>query len=199
MGTNGRTKTERLIEEYGLDGLGAELEAYWTGAAGERRSLRDLAALVNRRLIRASMEAAGLRPAESEVDRIHAVLRGDDASTGERIETRRELQRDGVDVDGLTNDFVSHQAVRTYLRQCREVEYERDGDQLERDIETLRRLRGRTSAVSERTLERLRRTDRIDLGTFDVTVDVRVFCEDCGTERSVIGVLTDRGCECREN
>lgn len=196
MGTNRRTKTERLIEEYGLDGIGGILEAYWTGEAGERRSLRDLAALVNRRLIRASMEDAGLRPTESKVDRIHVVLREDDASTGERIETRRELQRKGVDVDGLTEDFVSHQAVRTYLRQCRGVEYERDGDQLERDVETLRRLQGRTTAVSERTLERLRHTDRIDLGTFDVTVDIRVFCEDCGTERSVVDVLTDRGCDC---
>ncbi|MFB6228848.1 MAG: rod-determining factor RdfA [Halobacteriales archaeon] len=199
MGTNRRTKTERLIREYGLDGIGAELEAYWIGEADERRSLRDLAALVNHRLIRATMEDAGLRPTESEVERIHAVLRGDDASTGERIETRRELERNGVDVDGLTDDFVSHQAVRTYLRQCREVEYERDGDQIERDVETLRRLQGRTTAVSERTLERLRRTDRIDLGAFDVTVDVRVFCEDCGTERSVIEILTDRGCECSDD
>jgi hypothetical protein len=198
MGTTQETKTERLIREYGLEGLGGELEAYWTGEADERRSLRDLAALFNRRLLRAAMEAAGLTPTDTEVRRIHGVLDDGDASAGERIETRRTLERAGVDVDALTDEFVSHQAIHTYLRRCRDAEYEREGDQVERDAETLRRLRSRTAAVSERTLERLRDTDRIDLGEFDVTVDVRMFCEDCGTEQSVVETLEDRGCACRD-
>ena len=37
------TKVARVIREYGLDGMGAKLEAEWTGEAGERTSLRDLA------------------------------------------------------------------------------------------------------------------------------------------------------------
>jgi hypothetical protein len=196
MGRERQTKTERLIQEYGLDGIGAELEAYWTGEADERRSLRDLADLFNRRLLRTAAETAGLSPTDAEVRRIHGVLRDGDASAGERIETRRKLERAGVDVDGLTGDFVSHQAIHTYLRDRRGAEYEREGDQVERDTETLRRLRSRTTAVSERTLERLRDTGRIDLGAFDVRVDVRVFCEDCGTERDAVELLADRGCAC---
>jgi len=198
MGATRETKVERLIREYGLDGLGAELEAYWTGEADERRSLRDLAALFDRRLLRAAMEDAGLTPTDSDVRRIRTVLGENDASAGERIETRRELERAGVDVDALADDFVSHQAIHTYLRERRDAAYERDGDQIERDTETLRRLRGRTAAVSERTLERLRDTGRIELGAFDVHVDVRVFCEDCGTERGVVETLEERGCECGE-
>jgi hypothetical protein len=196
MGRERQTKTERLIQEYGLEGIGAELEAYWTGEADERRSLRDLADLFNRRLLRTAAETAGLSPTDAEVRRIHEVLRDGDASAGERIETRRELERGGVDVDALTGDFVSHQAIHTYLRDRRGAEYEREGDQVERDTETLRRLRSRTTAVSERTLERLRDTGRIDLGAFDVRVDVRVFCEDCGTERDAVELLADRGCAC---
>ena len=43
-GTQGRgTKVARLIDEYDLSGMGARLEAAWTGASGERTSLRDLA------------------------------------------------------------------------------------------------------------------------------------------------------------
>ena len=37
------TKVARLIEKYELSGMGAELEAAWTGESGERTSLRDLA------------------------------------------------------------------------------------------------------------------------------------------------------------
>jgi hypothetical protein len=199
MGSTKETKTERLIREYGLDGVGAELESYWTGETDERQSLRDLAALFNRRLLRAAMETAGLTPTDTEVRRIHGALRDGDVSTGERIETRRELERAGVDVDTLTDEFVSHQAIHTYLTERRGAEYERAGDQVERDIGTVRRLRSRTTAVSERTLERLRDTGRIDLGAFDLRVDVRVFCEDCGTERDVVELLTDGGCSCGED
>lgn len=194
-----QTKTERVIREYGLEGTGPELEAYWTGEGEPRRSLRELAALFNRRVLRAAMEREGLAPTDAEVRRTDDALRGDDASTGERIETRRELERAGVDVDALLDDFVSHQAIHTYLRRCRNAEYERGGDQVEKDAETLGRLRSRVAAVSERTLERLRDTGRIDLGTFDVHVDVRVFCEDCGTERGVVDLLGDGGCACGDD
>ena len=194
-----QTKTERVIREYGLGAIGADLEAYWTGEGERRHSLRELAALFNRRVLRAAMERAGLAPTDAEVHRTHDALRGDDASTGERIETRRELERAGVDVDALLDDFVSHQAIHTYLRQSRNAEYERGGDQVEKDAETLGRLRSRAAAVSERTLERLRDTGRIDIGAFDVHVDVRVFCEDCGTERGVIELLRDGGCACGDD
>ena len=158
-----QTKTERVIREYGLGAIGADLEAYWTGEGERRHSLRELAALFNRRVLRAAMERAG------------------------------------VDMDALFDDFVSHQAIHTYLRQSRNAEYERGGDQVEKDAETLGRLRSRAAAVSERTLERLRDTGRIDLGAFDVHVDVRVFCEDCGTERGVIELLRDGGCACGDD
>ena len=37
------TKVGRVIRAYDLDGMGANLEAAWTGESGERTSLRDLA------------------------------------------------------------------------------------------------------------------------------------------------------------
>ncbi len=47
--TDGRpsSKVAPLIDEYELDGLGAEFEARWTGAGEVRMRLRDLAEFFN--------------------------------------------------------------------------------------------------------------------------------------------------------
>jgi hypothetical protein len=61
MSTNNNrpaSKVARLIEEYELEGLGADLEARWTGDDNERMSLRDLATFFNQQLLRQALIAA---------------------------------------------------------------------------------------------------------------------------------------------
>ena len=53
------TKVARVIRAYDLDGMGANLEAAWTGASGERTSLRDLADEFNEAVLRAALGEAG--------------------------------------------------------------------------------------------------------------------------------------------
>ncbi|MFC6771661.1 rod-determining factor RdfA, partial [Halorubrum pallidum] len=48
------SKVARVIEAYDLAGLGAQLERQWTGADGDRTSLRDLADVFNRRVLEAA-------------------------------------------------------------------------------------------------------------------------------------------------
>lgn len=52
-------KLTRLIDEYDLKGLGAELERRWT-ADENRSSLRDLAEYFNHQLVEAAMTEAGM-------------------------------------------------------------------------------------------------------------------------------------------
>ncbi|RDZ92160.1 hypothetical protein DEQ92_22615, partial [Haloferax sp. Atlit-6N] len=61
------SKVARLISEYGLDGLGDELEARWTGDGVERTSLRDLADYFNERLLEQALIDAGMSALESDV------------------------------------------------------------------------------------------------------------------------------------
>lgn len=190
------SKVGRLIEEYGLTGLGEELEAYWEGTDEERFSLRELADHFNRAVLKSAMESEGTTVTDYDVEHIHTVLTDSDVSSEARIQKRRELEREGVDVDGLYEDFVSHQAIHTYLREYRGAKYEKNGDGVEGAKETLQRLRSRTTAVTERTIDALVNTGELSVGSFDVFVDIRVHCHDCGGDYDVVDILKQRGCDC---
>ncbi|WP_254864732.1 rod-determining factor RdfA [Halovivax gelatinilyticus] len=195
------SKVGRLIETYGLSGLGEELAARWTAPADERSSLRELADVFNRRLLSAALEDAGVETIDGDVESVYRVLT-DDVSAGVRTETKRRLRREGVDVDELESAFVSHQAIHTYLRTYRDVAYEPDerSPERQREIERdrIRRLRRRTEVVTEDAISRLAGSDRLSVGDSSVLVDVRVFCDDCGTDYTVDELLDLGGCACTE-
>lgn len=194
------TKVRRVIESYELSGLGDELAARWVGDGYDRESLRSLADRFNRRLLAASMEQAGLSPLDGEVENSYRLLTDDDVSAGMRTQVERRLEREGIDIEQLRTDFVSHQAVHTYLTTDREIDPpgKRDsGDRLERDRETIQRLRSRLSVVTENTVSRLDATDRLDVGDFSVLVDLQVVCGDCGTTYEISELFEQGGCDCR--
>lgn len=192
-------KVGRLIEAYGLDpALGDRLERYWTADGDERLSLRELADLFNQRLLEAAMRDEDMAPLAGEVDNLYELLTDDDVSSADRTRTRRRLEREGVDVDALQQDFVSYQAVRTYLKDGRGAEYSRDDHDAETAATTIQRMRSRTGTIAESKLAQLADTDRtdLDLGQFRVMVDVRVVCEDCGAQYAVSNLLERGGCDC---
>lgn len=193
-----RNKVARIIDEYDLDGMGGRLERSWTGQGGPRRSLRDLASMVNRELLEVAMKRANLNPIENDVRSTYEVLAGE-ADSGSRVQKRRELERQGVDVSRLEDDFVSHQAIHSYLRDHRDVT-RTDPDDAER-IETQRdhlgRLRSRAVAVSTNAVERLRDAGLLAIDGFDIIVDIRITCDDCGRSYDVDDFLGREGCDCK--
>jgi len=86
-----RNKVARLIEKYELTGLGAELEARWTGDGVERTSLRDLADQFNQRLLAAALEEAGRTPLDDEIASLYDDLTGDDVSQIGRASCRERV------------------------------------------------------------------------------------------------------------
>lgn len=192
------SKVARLIDEYELADLGAELERLWT-ADDDRMSLRDLADYFNRRLLQRAMADAGVQALGGESENTYRLLTDDDVSTADRTRIRRRLEREGVDVSELENDFVSYQAIRTYLQNYRDAEYSRQAPKIERTVETVEQLRGRTISVTESRLDRLREAEQLTLGEFRTLVDVRVVCEDCGNQYDVIELLERGGCECESS
>lgn len=192
-----RTKIERLIDEYQLAGIGDELERRWTADAEERASLRTLAADFNRRVLERTMVDAGMDPIDGEVDNVYRLLTDDDVSRGVRTEVESRLDREGVDVESLRTDFVTYQAIRSFLQDVRDASYESEtGDSIARARSSFERLVGRTTAVVERRLDQLRTTDRLTLGSFRVRTTVTVYCEDCETQYDVTTLLENGGCDC---
>jgi hypothetical protein len=196
-GRGRRSKVARLIEEYGMDGLGAELERLWT-ATEDRRSLRELATYFNRQLLQNALEEADIRPLDGEVENIYRLLTDEDGGA-DRTRIRRRLERDGLDVEALEKDFVTYQAIRTYLKKHRGAEYTPDEtDPIEREITNIQQLRGRVNSVTEGKIEQLKTAGELDIGEFRTLVDIRIICEECNTQFDAVELLEQGHCNCSD-
>jgi hypothetical protein len=193
------SKIARVIHHYDLDGLGDELIDYWTREDHEQRSLRELADYVNTNLLRTTMDSAGMSTLDGEITNTYRLLTADDVSTGVRTQLETTLERNGIDPEQLHEDFVSHQAIHTYLTQYRGVQRHSETSEqsrLDKTETTIQRLKSRLVAVAEKRLRSLRDADTITLGTFSVLVDIRVVCEDCGAHVDIPTLLGEGGCNC---
>ncbi len=194
------TKIARLIESYELNGRGEELEQRWIGDGYERESLRSLADRFNSWLLENRMQDAGLTPLDGEVENTYRLLTDEGVSAGMRTQARRRLERAGIDIEELQSDFVSHQAVHTYLTKTRESERPSNKyspeERIERDRETIKRLVSRLTAVAENTVDRLDTAEKVHVGAASVLVDVSVLCEDCGGQYTLDQLLDRGGCDC---
>lgn len=193
------SKVARLIEEYGLGkSYGDELEQLWTADGSDRRSLRELADRFNRDILRVAMEDADLSMVDGEVENYYRLLTDETLSSGMRTEARSRLERSGLDVGRVQTDFVTYQAIRSYLTEYRSAKYDRP-DTAERTntaSETVRSLRNRLRSVTQTHLSQLRDEDRIALEEFRLFVDVDVICEECGEQHGVPELLEQGGCDC---
>ena len=192
------TKVARIIDTYELSGMGAELEAAWTGESGKRTSLRDLADEFNERVLEEALRESGVSALDYEVTGTYEALRH--GSGSEETRARRRLEREGVDVDAVSSDFVTHQAVHTYLTKEREATLpERDENAVDRKVETIDKLNSRVAAVTDTAIESILPDDELDRTSYEVLVDVRVVCGECGSDHSVGELLRQEGCDCADH
>ena len=203
-GTESNTACEcklgRVADTYDLASLDDDLVGYWTGETGDRHSTRTLATIVNQRILEAALTNADVSIKEGELENTYRLLTDDDVSSGTRVQTRNELQRDGVPIEDVESNFVSHQTVYNHLTDCLGTSLEKPSDEerLERSAEKLGALQNRTAAVTTDTIEQLERNGIIEIGDFDVVVSTTVTCEDCLREYSVRELLDERSCSCQE-
>lgn len=191
-------KVGRVIDERELSGVAEELVTRWTGEAGERASLRELARFFNERVLGAALADAGADPT-GDPSRLYRILTGEEGSAGDRTDLRNRLERAGVDVDAVESDFVSHQTVHTFLTDHLDVEYHEDRrPQLQKDRERIDRLESRLAAVADDVVARSGDAGRIRVGDPDVLVETRVLCAECGNDYTLQGLLDREGCGCAD-
>jgi hypothetical protein len=192
-------KVVRLLDEYGLDELGDQMEQRWTATGDERMSLRDLADYFNRELLRTALSEAGAQPLDGEIENIYRLLTADDLTDADGIRAQRRLEREGVDATQLQRDFVTYQAIRTYLKDHRDASYTANTRaRTEAEQESIQRLRGRMLTVTDSKLEQLKQNDNLDLGEYRTLVDINVLCEDCDTQYGIDELLDRGGCNCND-
>jgi hypothetical protein len=185
-------KLGRQAERYGLDRLDDRLLDHREDGA----SLRRLETVVNEAILRAALQRADTEFGR-DVSAIYRKLTDDDTSAGVRTETEGWLSRTGIEPDELRGDFVSYQTVRTHLRNCLDVDTNRERTLSVEDAEgTIEWARSRSGGIVERTIERLRDTDGFTSGSVEVSHVIRVSCADCGASYPVERFLERGGCEC---
>jgi hypothetical protein len=195
-----RSKVQRIINERGFEGFGDELERRWTAEGDSRASLRELADEFNRRVLADEAETADVQFLEGELENFYEKLTGNDVNPETQVTVERRLNREGIDTDELTNDFVTHQAIHTYLTTYR------DASMVTPDPEskitdgrnTINRLQTRLSNVVSNTLQMLKNANAIVVGDADIFVSVTVTCNDCGAQKEVNALLNEGGCNCEQ-
>lgn len=196
-------KVGRSVDTYGLEGLDADL--------ARRRhesdaSLRDLADYTNRRILAAALDAAAVDLSDTlygAVDDDDAVgvlydTLADDDTPAERVaRVRTRLTQQGVDIEAVQSDWVTHTTMRTHLNDCLAVDTSREaGITLDDGRNTIEWARNRCANVVEQTLERLRNAGLLTTGSLELSVAIQVTCTDCGASYRPGQLLAERACDC---
>lgn len=191
-------KVGRVAEDRGLRGIHDDLERQWR--AEDSASVRELAEEFNRQVLRAGIEISGRTPLDGEVENLYRVLTDDGVDAGSRTQARERLRQEGVPIREIEDQFLSHQTMYRHLVDCLEIT--RESTQVGGDsrVATWRdrilSLRTRMARVTERGIEQLRGSDAVDIGSFEVYIDVNVFCEDCDGFYTIEEFLDGRTCDC---
>lgn len=192
------SKVGRGLIKYDLVELADELAARWTVEGDERWGLRKLADWLNKQFLRAALTEADQSVSAADLETIYQQLTADDVSQGTQTERRNELERAGVPIEQVERDFVSYQAIHTFLTEVADLEYEgpSDAERVASVRKTLTALRGRVIRVLETNFEAQRQADRLTLGEFDAGCDIYVTCYECGERYDAIDLIDRGGCDC---
>jgi len=188
-------KIETVADKYGLDAMTSELERRWLGKGAEQMSTRELADYFNRTVLREALGEQGTYTITGDTDQVYESLQADD---GDSTLVRSRLQQQNVDVDSITDDFVTHQTVYRYLTDHRGVARDQvdDEERKQRTLDVLNGLRGRTTTVTEQMVTSLTNCEGFTLGSISVLTDVQILCEDCRKSYTVGELIESNGCEC---
>lgn len=189
-------KVGRVLEDYDLLSLDKKLDEMWLGTdSQEPYSLRELSDHINKQLLRTAMERADIDPLDGETEETYRILTDDDIDEIVCENTVRRLEREGVEVEQLESDFVTHQSVHTYLTKFRNTKREtRERD----EVSVGEELEAELTRDAKESLDSFVREGRISLGDFELDLDVRVHCEDCTQTYTLEELLSEGRCNCDE-
>lgn len=187
-------KVGRMAAAYGVENMDSRLEELYVT---DSNSLRDLTDYFNQQLVRATLNKND-PDLIGDAELIYVALTSDDVSADRRAQIRDQLTFADVNVDHLTDDFVSHQTIRSHLQDCLGVDTSRRGITNTADAHgVISWARERDSEIIERVLDRLDRIEEIELGNYEVSHSIRIICYDCGTTYRPSELLDQGHCECQ--
>lgn len=193
-----QNKVATVIGKYDMGEIGHELESKWVGEHGDGKSVRELTAFFNKRVIEAALLETGTTFLESDIEEIYELLDSESPSTD--LEIQERFNTADIDLEALKQDLVSHQTMYRYLKQIRGAEKENQApsvdDQIASTKSAVQKLQSRITAIVTSNLDSLSKKEGFVLGNFEATLTITITCRDCNTSRNFFELLENKGCEC---
>lgn len=190
-------KVCRVIEDRELTKMDERLVAHWKGDSVQRKGYRKLAKWLNVIILRRAMDRAGVPTLGGEAEAKYERLQGDDGTTASEVEGI--LSNEGIDVEGVRDDFVSYGVVRTHIKGC--LDAEREHTENDWETRSLEITKDHSETKASNAVKSLIKKGKIQTaGEVDVDVSIRIECEECQT-RIPLGRALKRGrvCNCVAN
>lgn len=181
-----------MADKYELYDLNGELVTLKTD---EDASVRELQEHVNTKIVDSVIQESSTIVADPKS--VYDVLMGDSVSPERRVRLEDSLQSAGIRVDSLTQDFVSHVTVWTHIKDHLEIDTGREKPiSIEEGKQLINSARSREEGQIENVLKRLDSLNNFEANDIDVTVTVRVFCNECNSSFRLEALLDNGGCDC---
>lgn len=194
---NCNCKVGKMIDKYDLSSINSDLVARWTGEQGDDESIRALTDWFNHQLLRVEMHDTNMEIVEGSVENLYELLTDEDRLKAVKTQAQSTLERNGVNVDRLEEQFLSHQTMYRHLRDCLNAEKERNELTVNKERNRIHSVQNKAEAVTDDSITRLRDGGKIDIDEFEVLINFRVTCESCGTLYDVSDFLSTGGCDCK--
>jgi len=172
-------KISRNSLKYNLTELYRKLPDLWLGKGTEEHSLRELQEKINIEILRSALEKEGVDTVVGETEARYEVLTDDSYSPGEKTEVASRLRSEGVDVDEVRSDFVSHQSVANHFNGCLGITKDENRGSKENDIRNIRSLEKIAKDRLEQMVEKHRKRGETEVPEeYRVEADFYVVDED---------------------
>ena len=186
-------KVQRVTEAYRLSGVNDELRRrYESGDA----TLHESADYVNDRITAVTLDKID-NPIDTEPATVRAALNETEDIPATKRDDIRAALAGRIDVEVLTDSYVSHETIRRHLNEHLDVSTSRGG------FDTFEELKEALAAYQEQyengvrsALERGNRKGLIDGDQYRI-FSTRVECQHCSETYRLQELLENRGCSCQ--
>ena len=196
-------KVPRVLKKYNIEAFGDKMGEMWARDT-DRYSVRELEVKLNAKSIASACQRAGEAIDEVTAEDYYRKIATEESEGYIQEQTIKKLDKIGVDIDELRNDFVSYHSVYTYL-QKRNVEPggQPDANNPEELVETTqKRVQEYREEQSERVDEQLKQlthTDQFPDESPETHVAIKVTCPHCGRILPIQRYLQQQGCGCEDD
>jgi hypothetical protein len=182
-----------VTRAYRLTGIDEELRRrYESGDA----TLHELAEYVNNRITAVALDALD-NPTGTEPSTVRAALRGVESVPATMRDDLRATLAGQLDIDMLTDAYVSHETIRRHLNEHLDVSTSQGGfDTFDELQEALNSYQQQYENGVQGALKRAGEQGMIDGAEYRI-FSTRVECQRCSETYRLQELLADRGCDCR--